>query len=653
VSKKLRHLGESSSLIPRMGNTIVKLPRILLSLSILVSLASIGGCGGGISNGGGGGGCSTSSNSSSGTPVSCPIRTPVTGVSFAGKVLAASKPVSGASVQLYAAGNSGNGSAPTTLLTAAQTTSADGSFTVPSGYTCPSAQTPVYLLSKGGQPTSAAAAANSALWLMTALGPCGSINVGSSFVLNEVTTAASVWTLAPFMSSGGNVGASCTNTTGMVNAFLTANNLANAATGTSPGAAVPSTLTVPTSKLNTLANALASCTASSGGTSCSALFDSAVAGSATPSNSLDAALNIAHSPGNNAAAIYTLAADNAVFSPDLSAAPPDWMLHNTISGGGLNVPASVSVAASGDVWVSNYFNVVSEFSPSGAAVFPTGTDGYGINQSYGMALDTQGNVWIANEQTSPNSGTGNVTELNSSGQPLATELTGGGIDFPIAVAADTNGNMWFADYGDSKVTLLDSSGSPISGSSGWGGTSLAFPVALAVDSSHNAWVANQGGLLPISKISADGSQTTNYNCDCDGASGIATDQNNNVWIANYYGNSISEVNSCGTLKLDAAKGGGVQHPQGIAVDGAGTVWVANYQGNSLSEIGGSSSATPGMFLSPSTGFGTDASLLAPYALAIDSSGSVWVSNASKNTLTQFIGIAAPVKTPMAGPPQSP
>ena len=38
----------------------------------------------------------------------------------------------------------------------------------------------------------------------------------------------------------------------------------------------------------------------------------------------------------------------------------------------------------------------------------------GINQSYGMALDTQGNVWIANEQTNPNSGNGDVTELNSS-----------------------------------------------------------------------------------------------------------------------------------------------------------------------------------------------------------------------------------------------
>jgi streptogramin lyase len=487
---------------------------------------------------------------------------------------------------------------------------------------------------------------------MTALGPCGSINSGSSFVVNEVTTAASVWALASFMAAGGNVGASCTNTTGLDNAFLTANNLANPVTGASPGAALPSNLAVPTSKLNTLANALASCTASAGGSACSPLFNAATT-SSVPGDTLDAALDIARAPANNVAAIYTLASGSATFSPALTAAPPDWMLHNTVSGGGMSSPASVGVDASGNVWASSYFNAVSEFSPSGAAVFPAGITGSGINESYGMALDVQGNVWIANEQTAPDSGNGNVTELNSSGQALLTGITSGGIYFPIGVAADTNGNMWFADYGDSKVTLLSSSGSAISSSAGWGGTSLAFPVAVAVDASHNAWVANQGGLLPVTEISADGSKVTNYNCDCNGASGVATDQSGNVWIANYYGNSVSEVNTCGTLKLDAATGGGLLRPQGIAVDGAGTVWVANFQGNSFSELGGSSSASPGTFLSPASGFGTDASLLDPYGLAIDASGNLWVTNAGKDTLTQFIGVAAPVKTPLAGPPQTP
>jgi streptogramin lyase len=618
-------------------------------------LVAVIGCGGGISStgsgggGGGTGGSCTPSTVTSQSP-SCPARTPVVGASFTGKILAGSQLVSGASVQLYAAGNTGNGLAPSALLTSALVTGATGTFTVPSGYSCPSAQTPIYLLSKGGQFGSGPT--NPAIWLMTALGPCGNLTAGSSFVVNEATTTAAAWALASFMSSGGNIGASCSNTAGLDVAFTTANDLVNPATGISPGAGISSTLAIPTKKLNTLANALASCTASSSGSSCSGLFTAADSGGTAPGNTLDAALNIARSPGNNVAAIYALAAGNATFAPALSAAPPDWMLHNTISGGGMASPASVSVAASGNVWVSSYFNSISEFQPNGATAFPSGISGSGINQSYGMALDPQGNVWIANEQTNPNSGNGDVDELNSSGTALATALTTGGIDFPIAATADTNGDVWIVDYGDSKVSLFSSSATPLSSSTGWGGTSLAFPVALAVDADHNAWVANQAGLLPVTKISPDGSAVTNYNCDCNGASGIATDQTGNVWIANYYGDSISEVTTCGTLVLDAAKGGGVDHPQGIAVDGAGTVWIANYLSNSISEAkGGSSASTP--LVSPSTGFGTDAGILQPYSLAIDASGSVWVSNFGNNTLTQFLGIAAPVKTPLAGPPEQP
>jgi hypothetical protein len=633
-----------------IANTMAKVRLLLFTHFIAISATILSGCGGSISSTGfSTSGCGAGLGATS--PVSCPVRTPVEGVGFAGKVEAGTKPVSGAAVQLYAAGIAGNGSSPMALLSSPITTGAVGTFAFPGGYMCPSAQTPVYLISKGGQ--AGAGATNPSLWLMAALGPCGSIGAGGSFVLNEVTTAASAWALGAFLSSGGNVGASCTNVMGLANAFLTANSLVSASTGVSPGAGIPATLTVPVGKLNTLANALASCTTSSGGSGCSALFSAAASANGAPSNTLDAAMDIAHAPGNNVAAIYALAAGNAIFSPALSAAPPDWMLHNTISGGGMSLPASVSVAASGEVWVSNYFNTVSEFTPAGAAVFAAGISGSGINQSYGMALDVGGNVWIANEQTSANSGTGNMAVLNSSGQTLAAGLTGGGINFPIAAAADSNGNMWIADSGDSKVTLLSNSGAPVSGAGGWGGTSLQLPVALAVDASHNVWVANQAGELPVARISADGSETNTYDCDCNGASGIAIDQKGDVWLANYYGNSLSEVSGCGTLVLGGATGGGLDHPQGIAIDGAGTVWLANYLGGSITEANGAASAAPGTLVSPSSGFGSDAGMLQPYGLAIDASGNAWVTNSGNNTLIQFIGIAAPVKTPMAGPPQTP
>jgi hypothetical protein len=623
--------------------------RILLPLSISLLWASCVGCGG-----------ASSTTSTPNPPVnsctpptapssqaSCPTRTPVSGVPLSGKVVAGGLPVSGAAVQLLAAGISGNGSAPSTLLAYTVNTDANGNFVFPGGYTCPSAQTPVYLLSKGGVPAGIGSA-NPSLWLMTALGSCGTIGAANTYIVNEVTTAASVWALSPFMSSGGNVGSSCTNVASLVNAFQTANDLVNPTSGTAPGMAVPASLTLPIRKLNTLANAISSCTSS-----CSSLMSAAISGSVIPGNTVDAAFNISRSPGANVAAIYSLAAGKSTFSPALTTAPPDWMLSSTIKGGGMSSPTTIGIASTGNVWVASYFDALSEFSANGTPIFPNGISDYGINQSFGLALDPKENVWIANEQDELNFGSGNVTVLNSSGQLLNSALTDGGLNYPVAATADTTGNVWFANFGNSTVTLLSSSGTALSPSTGWGGSSLNFPVALAVDFSHNVWVANQGGKVPVTRISADGTAVKNFDCDCDGASGIAIDRNSNVWIANYYGNSISEVNSCGAIVLDAAQGGGVLRPQGIAIDGAGTVWVANVQGNSLSALAGSSSSTPGVFLSPSTGFGTDASLVKPYSLAVDGSGNIWVSNSGNDTLTKFIGAAVPVKTPSIGPPQIP
>ena len=40
-------------------------------------------------------------------------------------------------------------------------------------------------------------------------------------------------------------------------------------------------------------------------------------------------------------------------------------------------------------------------------------------------------------------------------------------------------------------------------------------------------------------------------------------------------------------------------------------------------------------------------------MAIDASGNVWVTNFGSNVLTEFVGMAAPVKTPLLGPVRVP
>jgi sugar lactone lactonase YvrE len=581
------------------------------------------------------------------------------GVSFGGKVMAGSQPVTGATVQLYAAGSSGYGSAGTALLTSAVTTSSTGSFTIPAGYSCAGSSNQVYLIAKGGNPGLNGSAGNSSSELMAALGSCSTIAASTVVVVNEVTTVASVAALAAFYSTGGNAGASSTNSIGLTNAFGTAAQLANMATGASPGASLPAGLTIPSAKINTLANILNSCAATSGGAACTSLMAAAtISGSPAPGNTLDAAFNILRNPTNNVSALNALLPANAPFVPLAASAIPDWTLAVTWSGGGMDLPTAMAFDSKGNAWVASYFSMLTELPAlgSGGSAQQIASSPAALNESYGLTVDGSDNIWVANEQTgnSINNGNGSVAKFSNTGQLLsgANGYSAGGVFFPQGLAADTTGNVWVVDYGDSLVSLLSSSGAAVNGSTAWGSGQIFLPVAVAVDASHNAWVANQS-VNTITRVSVDGSKVTQISC-CNGASGVAVDQGGNVWVANYFGNSISEVSSTGAVVLNGQTGGGVDHPDTLAIDGAGRVWVGNFHTSTLSEFAGYNSATPGMPLSPVGGLGTDAQLGSPFALAIDQSGNLWVSNSNgANTVTVFVGLATPVKTPLLGPSQLP
>ena len=577
------------------------------------------------------------------------------GTGFSGKVMAGSQAMAGASVQLYAAGNTGNASTPTSLLTAAITADTTGAFTVPAGYTCPTAASNIYLVARGGK-AGAAGASNTGSAMMAALGTCSAVT-NKAVVVNELTTAAGAWSLAQFLGSGAVAGGSCTNSVGITNAFATANNLVDVHAGTAPGAAFPATGIAPLQKMDSLANLLNACTASTGASSsaCTTLFSQATVSGSVPANTLDAALNIVKNPGVNVASLFAASGASYAFTPVLAAAPNDWTLNVNFSGGGLHSPSGLGIDSQGNVWVASYFNSASKFSPTGVPVFPTGITGNGLNESYGLAMDASDQVWIPNEQTAfnVNGGNGSVTVLNSSGQSVAgaSGYAAGGLNYPIAVAIDTDASAWVVDYGNSHLTKLTGTGTPISGTLGYTTPLFAFPVAVAVDGNHNAWIANQSSNY-VTKVSQDGSTFTNYLC-CSGSTGIGIDQNSNIWVANYYGNSVSLISSTGTVISNGFKTGGISYPQGIAIDGAGTAWVANFRGVSLTQLSGASSSLPGTALSPATGWGPEASLLEAYAIAVDASGNIWISNFGNDSITEFIGIAVPVKAPRIGVPQTP
>ena len=572
---------------------------------------------------------------------------PLTPAAFTGQMRSGTNPVSGAGVFLYAAGATGPGAGATNLLPSATvTTDASGNFSVPV-FQCSSSTAQVYLVGRDGVPSPSSLEHNSALVMMTALGDCGSITASTSVAMNEVTTAASAWALAQFIGPGAEVGASATNATGLRNAFLTAANLANDTTGTAPGETLPADTVLETAKLNTLANILYTCDQSPSGAQCQPLFNATAEGGSAPTNTLDAALSIVRNPSADVAAIFALATQSP-FQPALAAAPHDWTLSatfgNCTSGcGGLNLPGSLAIDSQGNVWVANYFGgAASEFSNGGVPASPNGFAATGLDESFGIAVDAQNSVWITNETGNT---AGSVTHLSSAGADLSTSgYTGGGIYFPIAIAATASGDIWVADYGSAAATLLANDGSAISGASGDAPAMLPFTTAVAVDANQNGWFAFEGGVAKVTPSN----QVTAFAC-CDVPAGIAVDQSGNIWVADYDASALVEISAGGAVLGEAAATGGVKTPVGIAVDGSGNIWTANYRANTISEFSGATLQP----VSPAAGYGKDASLFGPFGVGIDASGNLWISNAYGNTLTELIGAAAPVKTPLLGPPAQP
>jgi streptogramin lyase len=601
------------------------------------------------------------------------------GVALSGVVRGGQQSIVGAHVYLFAAGTTGYGgagiaatssNASVSLLTSGPgrtldtsggatngdyyvTTGTGGAFSITGDYSC-TANTQVYLYSLGGD---AGSGTNSAAGLVAALGNCPS---GGSFatqtpnlILNEVTTIAAAYGFAGFASDSTHVSSSGTAAAqlGIANAFANAANVANIVSGGALATTPGGNGTVPQSEVNTLANVLASCvnTTGPGSSACSTLFvnaKSAGPSGTTPTETATAAINMAHNPAANVAALYALSIPTPPFAPALSAQPANFTVALNFTGGGLNGVWGVAVDGLGDVWATNNTgNSVTELASTGSPL--SGASGYtggGLNTPNGIAMDGSGNAWIANN------GGSSIVKLSSSGSILSgsSGFTGGGIGNAWAVVVDGSGNAWTVNFGGgNNVTELAGSGSVLldvnASTSTFGGL-----YALAIDGSSNVWLANH---LPSTSSGNDVTKISSSGTVLSGTSGytggglniphaIAIDSGGNAWVANFSGASVSEFSSSGAPLSGTGgyAGGGVSNPQGIAIDGAGNVWVANNGNGNVVEL-----SNTGTFLSGTSGYATIGTNLE--SVAVDGSGNVWVS--TYTGIAEFVGAGAPVVTPLA------
>jgi hypothetical protein len=605
------------------------------------------------------------------------------GVAFQGKVRGGQQPIVGAHVYLFAANTTGYGNASVSLLNASSTgysdsvgayvlTASDGSFSVTGDYSC-TANTQVYLYALGGNP---GAGTNSAAGLLAAVGNCPGTGFPSSAYIwiNEVSTVAAAYAMAGFAVDATHVSSSGTALAqvGIANGFLNATNLASLSTGTALATTPAGNGTVPQTTINTLANILAACVNSTGPTStpCSTLFANALSAGATgtaPTDTATAAINIAHYPAVNVAALYGITAPAVAFAPSLTTQPNDLGIALRFTGGGLSTPDGMAVHGSGNVWVTNDDSRggVVELSPTGT--FLSGVSGYlggGMEYSDAIAIDLSGNAWIANAYGTADL-TGSVTKLSSTGSILsgANGFAGGGIENPSAIAIDGSGNAWV--YGDGgAVSKFSPSGVSLAGTTGYVGAAIGTGSGLAIDASGNAWITciNNTTVVEISSAGTVLSVANSFVGGLDDPRGIAVDHSGSIWVANnppspptLGGFSVTKLSSSGTILSgnNGYTGGDLSGPIAVAIDGAGNAWFANSYayaptdgyGTTVTEL-----SNAGTVLSGTYGYAANGNLFRMQGVVIDPSGNVWLGDPNDpytGAVVELVGAATPVVTPLA------
>ncbi|WP_149179501.1 NHL repeat-containing protein [Streptomyces sp. TRM49041] len=329
-------------------------------------------------------------------------------------------------------------------------------------------------------------------------------------------------------------------------------------------------------------------------------------------------------------------------------------------GGGLyGVGFGTAIDPDGHVWAANFgfqgsdcpldasrlYRSISEFTPDGRPLSPPrGWRRGDIVQPQGTVSDREGNIWVAN------CGGRSVTRIPQGDAHRARNIAPGGDSLikPFGVTVDTRGRAWVTGNGSDSVTLLSPQGRPLRSITGGG---IKRPMGVASDTLGNVWVANGGAVV----------------APCEGTTPAMVAEAVEDVVARHVDASVTLIRPDGTTPAKPFVNDGLFLPWGIAVDGNDTVWVANFGGHRLANLCGArvSACPPGLrtgdAISPAgTGYTSDG-LERNTAVQIDPSGNVWLANnwmtvplqtnPGGHEMVVFVGLAAPVRTPLLGPPR--
>lgn len=343
-------------------------------------------------------------------------------------------------------------------------------------------------------------------------------------------------------------------------------------------------------------------------------------------------------------------------------------------------PMGIAVGPAGNIFVADSSNfTVRKSTPAGNVVTfagkpedPGSANGAGSSARfyfvYDVAVDTAGNIFAADlgnfeiRKISPAGAVstlaGSISSVPSGG---STNGMGRAARFyaPRGVAAGRQGEVYVADTLNGTIREISPEGvvSTLAGTPIAHGFVDATGTAASFDGPQSAVVDRAGSVFvtdnfnnAIRKITSRGLVST-FATGLDGPSGIAFDEAGNLYVANAGADTVVKVSESGRATILAGSprhrgsrdGQGTEaefnNPAGVALDRSGNVYLVDNANNTIRRISPDGDVTT--FAGKAgesggaTGKGTAARFTAPEGIAINSGGTIYITDTGNNRICRI------------------
>ena len=335
----------------------------------------------------------------------------------------------------------------------------------------------------------------------------------------------------------------------------------------------------------------------------------------------------------------------------------------------LNYPAAAIRDALGNLYIADSNNNLIRKVAAGTGIITTiagnGTAGFSgdngpatsaeLNYPFGLALDSSGDIFIADEANSVvreiNATTGVITTIAGNGTAGfagdTNTATGAELNYPHGLGFDSGGNLYIADTDNKRIRKVAA------------GTGIITTVA--------------GG--SYMSYSGDGGPATSAGLS--GPYGVSVDSAGNLYISDTFNNVIRKVNVAGIISTIAghasspynnypggysgdggpATSAQLYQPDAVAIDSAGNLYIADTENSAIREVTASTQiittvAGNGLgcyAMSGDGGAAASAGLCYPQSVFLDNSGNLIVADSGWNRIREITAPGVPPSAAAAQP----